>query len=97
MEEIILSEQEIINAVCLHIATKKELRPEDIQVELLYDDEYGYSAEVYARGRKQVLVEANLIEAIRFWLDQEMQVDPFAVALRLALDPEQGIIVHCQI
>ncbi|MDD9148525.1 YxcD family protein [Sporolactobacillus sp. CQH2019] len=93
MEEIIIPEQDVVNAICLYLADKKGMAPENIQVELMYDDDYGFSAEAYVQGRKQVLVESNMIEAVRFWLDTEMQKDPFAASLRLLLDDEQGIVV----
>ncbi|WP_332237353.1 YxcD family protein [Sporolactobacillus sp. KGMB 08714] len=93
MEEIIIPEQDVVNAICLYLADKKGMAPENIQVELMFDDDYGFSAEAYVQGRKQVLVESNMIEAVRFWLDTEMQKDPFAASLRLLLDDEQGIVV----
>lgn len=94
MEETVISEQDIVNAICLHLADKKGVRPEDVQVELIYDDDYGFSAEAYVNGRKQVLIESNMIEALRYWLDNEMHVDPFSASLRLVLDDDQGIIAY---
>ena len=36
----------------------------------MYDDEYGFSAEAYVDGRKQVLITLNIIESLRLWLDE---------------------------
>lgn len=88
---MILSEQDIINALCLHQAFKRQISPELVEVELMYDDDYGFSAEIYVSGRKQVLIEANLIEAIRYYLDTQCHVDPFSTALQLKLDDDEGI------
>nr|WP_290443631.1 YxcD family protein [Sporolactobacillus kofuensis] len=88
-----ISEQEIVNALCLHLANKKGMEPQDIQVELMFDDDYGFSAEAYVGERKQILVESNMIEALRYWLEIEMNQDPYG-SLRLELDEEQGIIAH---
>ncbi|RYL94793.1 DUF2653 family protein [Sporolactobacillus sp. THM7-4] len=96
MEEIIIPEQEIVNAICLFLSDRKDVSPENVEVELMYDDDYGFSAEAYVNGRKQILVESNIIEAVRYWLDTEMNVDPFAASLRLSLDDEQGIVIHYQ-
>ncbi|EIT84811.1 hypothetical protein A374_14005 [Fictibacillus macauensis ZFHKF-1] len=93
METIRLYEQDLINAVCLHIAQKKSLAPQDVEVELMYDDDYGFSAEVHTMGRKQVLIEANLIEALRFYLGTETDIDPMSAGLSLLLDDEAGIVV----
>lgn len=97
MEEVVLSEQDVVNAICLSLADKKSASPADFQVELLYDEDYGFSAEAYFQGRRQVLVASNIIEAVRFWLDTEMHTDPFAASLKLELDQQQGIVVRCRL
>ncbi|QQE74334.1 YxcD family protein [Brevibacillus composti] len=94
MEKIKILEQDIINAVCLHVASKKQIKPEEVMVELMWDEEYGFSAEVEANGRQQIFVEINLIEAIRYWLQHYMNRDPFAARLELVLDDEEGIIAY---
>jgi hypothetical protein len=39
----------------------------------------------------------NIIEALRFWLDTEMNVDPYAAGLELELDNEEGIIAFAKL
>jgi hypothetical protein len=94
MGEIKISEQDIVNALCLHIAHKRQIKPQEVEVELMYDDDYGFSAEAYVSDRKQVLITANIIEALRFWLDTVMKIDPFSAALDLVLDDDEGIICY---
>ncbi|MCO7126820.1 YxcD family protein [Sporolactobacillus shoreicorticis] len=95
METMSISEQDIVNALCIHLADKKGVAPQEIQIELLYDDDYGFSAEAYVGNRKQILIEANIIEALRFWIETELKENPYG-SLRLALDEEAGIIAHYQ-
>lgn len=95
MEEVIISQQDLINAICLYTADRKGINPQDVQAELIYEDDYGFSAEVYTAGRKQVYVASNIIEAIRFWLEHEQGADPYGAALRLEMDEQLGIIAHC--
>jgi len=59
-----LSEAELVNAICLHMAERRGIRPEQVQVELVYDDELGYSAELRVEGRDIVWIEANMAEAV---------------------------------
>lgn len=92
MEVIKISEQELVNAICLHVAHKRQIQPSEVTVELMWDEEYGYSAEVEVMGRQQILIEANLLEAIRFWLQTHLGRDPFAAGLELVLDEAEGII-----
>lgn len=91
MEKLIIPEQDIINALCVYTSRKKQIQPQDVEVELMYDDEYGFSAEVYWEGRKQVLITVNLIEALRLWLDEFLNRDPYS-GIELVLDDEEGII-----
>ncbi|MEI2361165.1 YxcD family protein [Priestia sp. YIM B13446] len=97
METIKISEQDIINAMCLYIAEKKQVQPQEVEIELMYDDDYGFSAESYVHDRKQVHITLNIIEALRFWLDAEMNVDPYAAGLELELDDEEGIIAFAKL
>jgi hypothetical protein len=93
VEKIKISEQDIINAVCLYIADKKQITPQEVEVELMYDDDYRFSAEVFVNDRKQVLITVNLIEALRLWLDQMLGRDPYA-GIELVLDDQEGIIAY---
>ncbi|WP_028400536.1 YxcD family protein [Ectobacillus panaciterrae] len=96
METIKIPEQEIINALCVYAADKKQVSPADVLVELMYDDDYGYSAEVEVNGCTQILIQANLIEALRLWLD-ERGVDPFSARLQLELSDKEGIIAFASV
>lgn len=91
MEKLIISEQDIINAICVYISRKKQVQPEEVEVELMYDDDTGFSAESFVGGRKQVLITLNMIEALRLWLDEYLNLDPFS-GIKLELDDEAGII-----
>ncbi|RLL44854.1 DUF2653 family protein [Oceanobacillus piezotolerans] len=95
MEKLIIPEQDIINALCVYIARKKDIKPEEVEVELQYDDDTGFSAEVFWSGRQQVLVMSNLIEAIRMWLKEFLHRDPYA-GIKLDLDDEEGIFAIIQ-
>jgi hypothetical protein len=91
MERLVIPEQDIINAVCVYIARKKQVKPEEVEVELMFDDDTGFSAEAFVDGRKQILITGNLIEALRLWVGEYLNRDPYA-GIELVLDDEQGII-----
>lgn len=83
-----LSMDEIINAVCLNISERKQVKPTDVEVELSYDDELGYTAEVFVHGRSQYLVLANLLEAIEQYMHKEYNQRIFRSQIELGLDDE---------
>lgn len=91
MAPLTINEQDVVNAICLYVADKKQVQPEEVEVELMFDDDYGFSAETFVQGRKQILVKQNMIEALRMWLDQVLGRDPFS-GIELVLDDEEGII-----
>ncbi|MHA0855315.1 YxcD family protein [Paenibacillus sp. CMAA1364] len=83
-----LSMDEIINAICLHMSERKGVRPTEVQVELSWDENTGYSAEVWTQGRSQYLVETNMIEAILRYLQSEYDVRAFSDQVTLDIDEE---------
>ena len=92
MEKIIIPEQNIINAVCVYIGRKYNSAPEEVEVELMYDDESGFSAEAYVNGQTQTLTTLHLIEALRQTIKEFLNLDPNSTGIELILDDEEGII-----
>lgn len=83
-----LSEQDIINAICLNIAERKQLQPTQVEVELMWDEDLGFSAEVQAEGRSQILIAANMLEAIERYLLKEHNMRVFREQIQLNLEDE---------
>ncbi|MDQ0216352.1 hypothetical protein J2S13_002810 [Oikeobacillus pervagus] len=96
METIKLSEQEIINSICSLISEQEQVHISEIAVELMYEDDEGYSAEAEISTRTIFLTEARMIEAIRAWLQTQYAIDPFSTSLQLELDDEEGIIAYAK-
>ncbi|KOP68826.1 hypothetical protein AMS62_28955 [Bacillus sp. FJAT-18019] len=91
---MILSMDEIINAVCLHQAERRGVKPTDVSLELSWDEETGYTAEVWVNGRTQYLIEANLIEAILRYLHSDYDIRAYSEQVRLELEDEIIAIVQ---
>lgn len=83
-----LSEQDIINAICYHFAERKQIRPEQVEVELMWDEDHGFSAEVHAEGRSQIIIAANMLEAIERYLLNHHNMRVFRDQIRLGLEDE---------
>ncbi|KKO55549.1 YxcD family protein [Paenibacillus sp. DMB20] len=91
---MILSMDEIINAVCLHQAERKGVRPTDVTVELSWEEDTGFTAEVWVNDRSQYLIEANLIEAILRYLYSEYNIRAYRDQVRLELEDEIIAVVQ---
>lgn len=96
MEKIILSEQDIINALCLFHAKFKNVNPEDVEVELLYDDQSGFTAEVYVNNEMECYNTVNLVTAIRLYIDEQLMRDSMSARIYLDLHDEEGIIANIE-
>ncbi|WP_025700475.1 YxcD family protein [Paenibacillus forsythiae] len=91
---MVLSMDEIINAICLHMAERKGIPVTEVQVELSWEEETGYTAEVWTQGRSQYLVESNMIEAILRYLHSEYNIRAYRDDVRLELDEEITAVVN---
>ena len=89
-----LDEQEITNAICLHFAQRKQVKPEEVDVQLMWDEELGFSAEIWVGGRSQYLVEANLLEAIERYVLDRYDLRVFRNQIQLTLEDEIQAIVN---
>ncbi|MEB3102737.1 DUF2653 family protein [Ferviditalea candida] len=85
---MILDEQEITNAICLHQAERRGIRPQEVSVELLWDEDLGFSASVEIGGREMYLVESNMLEAIERYLLNKYGHRVFRNQIRLELDEQ---------
>ncbi|AJY77098.1 YxcD family protein [Paenibacillus beijingensis] len=79
---------EIINAICLNIADRKGVSPSDVEAQLSWDEEYGFTAEVWVQGRSQYLVEANLLEAIEQYMYKQYGKRVFRSQITLDADED---------
>ncbi|MBM7563401.1 hypothetical protein JOC55_000333 [Paenibacillus sacheonensis] len=70
------------------MAERRGVSPTDVEVQLSWEEEYGYTAEVWVKGRSQYLVEANLLEAIEQYLLKQYQLRKFRSQITLDADEE---------
>ncbi|MFC5531858.1 DUF2653 family protein [Cohnella yongneupensis] len=83
-----LSMDEIVNAVCLHLSERHEVPVESVEVELLFDEEQGFSAEVSVQGRSRFIIEANIKEAIARYMLTEYDQRVFPSQITLDVEDE---------
>lgn len=85
---MVLSMDEIINAICLHTADRTGVRVAEVQVELSWDEDTGYTGEVWVNERSRYLVESNIMEAIMQYVYKEYGMRVFREDITLDLDEE---------
>jgi hypothetical protein len=92
MDTLKLSEQEIINALCVYISRQENTAPEEVMVELIFDDDTGFGAEAEFRHQHQFVKESVMIQALRKWVQSQHGLDPFSVGIQLELNDYEGIV-----
>jgi len=89
-----LSMDEIVNAICLHLAERHEVPVESVQVELLYDEDQGFSAEVWVQGRSRYLIEANMKEAVMRYMEKEYGRRVYPSDITFDVEDEMWADIH---
>jgi hypothetical protein len=80
--------EQIVNAVCVNMAERHEVPLTSVEVELIYEEEQGFSAEVWIQGRSRFLVEANLKEAIMRYVLTEFGQRVYPSQIQLDVEDE---------
>ena len=96
MEKLTLLEQDLINAVCLFHARFKKVQPTEVDVELMYDDVAGFSAEAFVNGQMDVYNTVNLITALRLYIDEVLGRDSMAARITLDIHDDEGMIANIE-
>lgn len=93
MGTVIISEQDIINAICIFMSHEKQVEPDEVTVELIYDDEAEivFSAETYVNDQQQLLPTIKIIAALRLWIDLYLEIDAIAAGIKLDFNETDGI------
>ena len=103
--QIILNEQECIDAACLFLANRYRLRPEQFEVDLHYDPQQGFSAQALQTGgggmggffsrpanpsNQYYMSEQDLIDSIAVLLSERFQMDPHRLDIDLTYQQQNG-------
>ncbi len=92
MAELMIEEQDIINAICLQQAKNKSVTPEQVEVELFYEEDEGFFAEAAVNGMTVNMNTFDMTQALRLWIEEQLHQDPYATGIKFLLDDERGII-----
>lgn len=70
------------------MADRRGVSPTDVEVQLSWEEEYGYTAEVWVNGRSQYIIEANILEAIEQYMFKQYNRRVFRSSITLDADEE---------
>lgn len=70
------------------MADRRGVNPTDVEVQLSWEEEYGFTAEVWVNGRSQYIIEANILEAIEQYIYKQYQIRVFRSGITLDAEEE---------
>ncbi|MDS9470687.1 DUF2653 family protein [Sporosarcina pasteurii] len=93
MGQLIISEQDIINAICLFMSHEKDIEPDEVEVELIYDDEeeMAFTAETSIHNKTELIPTAKIIAALRLWIDLYTESEGISAGIKLHFNENDGI------
>lgn len=87
--EIRFNEQDVVDSVCVFVAYTERTSPEDVDVDLRYNQTLSALA-VYNRFDKKYLEEQDIIDAIALYLKEYHSFNPYELKIDLLFSNEEG-------
>ncbi|PLT27818.1 DUF2653 family protein [Peribacillus deserti] len=95
--EILFNEQDLIDSLCVYTSLRENIPPEQVQADLGYDQEYGFSASSLAYGRTLRFDEQDMIDAVADYLQEYHQFRPDSLHVKFSYLEEDGIAAVIQV
>ncbi|MBX6352124.1 MAG: DUF2653 family protein [Thermoflavifilum sp.] len=84
-------EQDVIDACCVFVARQHRVRPEQVEVDLQFQEGSGFAADARFGFRHAYLTEQDIVDAIAVYLAEYHQFIPDRLQVDLQYNPEFGI------
>ena len=95
--ELLFSEQDLVDSICVYTAAKEYTHPENIDVELAFDPSFGFSAMARTQGNTRTLHEQDIIDAVAHYLRDCHNFDPDRLLVDLRLSETEGVTASIQV
>lgn len=95
--ELFFNEQDLVDSVCVYIAAKEYTNPDSVQVDLAFNQSYGFSATADMRGRIRNLNEQELIDAVSVYLRDYHNFNPDQLLVDLQFAESAGITASIKV
>jgi len=95
--EVLFNEQDIVDSVCIYIALKERIEPEQIEVDLELHPSLGITASTLALGRTARLHEQDIIDAVAVYLQDYHQFVADHLQVNLSFSEKDGFTASIQV
>jgi len=95
--EVLFNEQDIVDSICIYIALKERIEPEQVEVDLELHPSRGITASTLALGRTAQLYEQDIIDAVAVYLQDCHQFVANHLQVNLSFSDKNGFIASIQV
>lgn len=89
--KIYLNEQDVAKAICVFVADLERIRPEDVQIEFLFNEDEGVGCQANTYNRNFNYSEQQISDAIGFFLDEVHRFSSHSMDIIIGFDEDEGI------
>ncbi|GGI11944.1 DUF2653 family protein [Gottfriedia solisilvae] len=89
--KIYLNEQDVANAICVFVADLERIRPEEVQIEFVFNEDEGVSCLVKMYNRNFNYGEQQMSDAIGFFLDEVHRFSSHSMEIIIHFHEDEGI------
>ncbi|MBM7691598.1 hypothetical protein JOC77_001005 [Peribacillus deserti] len=95
--EILFNEQDLIDSICVYTSLRENITPEQVQADIGYDLESGFSASSLAHGRTLRFNEQDIIDAVADYLQEYHLFGPDSLNIKFSYLEQDGIAAVIQV
>ncbi|MEK1830315.1 DUF2653 family protein [Priestia megaterium] len=95
--EVLFNEQDIVDSVCIYIALKERIEPEQVEVNLGLHPSHGVTGSTLALGRTAQLHEQDIIDAVAVYLQDYHQFVANHLQVNLSFSAKNGFNASIQV
>ena len=95
--EVLFNEQDVIDSVCVAVAARERIAPENVDVDLEFNPSYGFAANarfiggMFRHNETRRLNEQEVIDAVAFYLREWHNFNPEQLKVDLQFNEKEGI------
>lgn len=95
--EVLFNEQDLVDSICIYIAVKESIEPQQVEVDLEFHPSLGLAASTSALGCATRLYEQDIIDAVAVYLQDYHQFVADHLQVNLSFSEKDGFTASIQV
>ncbi|MCM2533370.1 YxcD family protein [Neobacillus pocheonensis] len=95
--ELLFNEQDLVDSVCVFTSARERVRPEQVEVDLEFNPDFGFAATALVHGRTVRMNEQDIIDSVALYLRDYHQFSPDSLLVNLSFSETEGFTGSIQV